>query len=266
MKVALVQMNAGENVAANMERAQEWVSLAASKGAQFIALPELFMGRGGEAWREADAVPGSWTAPFCALAAQFGCAILLGSGYEKSKQAQRVYNTSVLIDPAGDVVISYRKIHLFYLALNPSVMIDERKRFLPGLSPAMGQIDAWRIGLSVCYDLRFPELYRCYAQAEANLLVVPSSFTAPTGEAHWEVLLRARAIENLSYVLAPNQVGRDGNGVLSYGHSLVVDPWGHVLACGSPDQEELVWAELSLDAVAQARQVLPALSHICLSD
>ena len=165
----------------------------------------------------------------------------------------------LLIDPRGQIVARYRKRHLFTARVQ-TVAVDEAARFLPGRRRVTARVDDLRVGMSICFDLRFPELYQWYARQGCGVLTVPSSFTKHTGQAHWEPLLRARAIENFCYVLAPNQIGRDGQGVRSFGHSLVVSPWGEVLARASADQEEVVLADISPQAIDCARGRFPGIS------
>jgi predicted amidohydrolase len=176
---------------------------------------------------------------------------------EKAPSPQ-AYNTSVFIGPRGEIASKYRKIHLFDARIGDKI-VREADCFRAGHRPAAVNVGEFKAGLSICYDLRFPGLYQDYARKGAQLLTVPSCFTKRTGEAHWEALLRARAIENLSYVLAPNQIGTDARGMQAYGHSMIISPWGEIIARGSGTNEEIVLGEISMDEVLKARSILPGI-------
>lgn len=262
MKVAVIQMNSVDDKRQNIARALQLVSRAIKAKAKFIALPEVFNYRGplNEANREfvAEDIPGESTQIFMDLAKGRKVFILIGSIYERVKSSPKVYNASVLINDQGKVQAKYRKIHLFDAVIGKRA-VKESKSFLAGDYPCLAKVGDYTFGLSICYDLRFPNLYQRYAQMGALVLSVPSSFTFMTGRAHWEVLLRARAIENLSYVLAPNQVGRNAEGIPSYGHSMIIGPWGNILAEASENKEEIIYAQLDFKEIKQARRILPAL-------
>jgi predicted amidohydrolase len=265
MKVAAIQMVSGINVAANVATARQLLRDAAEAGAELAVLPEYFclMGRQDRdklAVRE-DFGSGQVQDALAACARDFGLWIVGGTLPLAATDADHVFNTSLVFSPAGERVARYDKIHLFQFD-NGQERYDESRVIERGAAPQAFELTAkdgerWRIGLSVCYDLRFPELYR---QLAADVLLVPSAFTFVTGQAHWELLLRARAVENLAYVLAPAQGGRHENGRRTWGHSMVVDPWGVVLG----QREEgagVVLAELRRDRLAQVRTQLPALAH-----
>ena len=259
LKVALVQMGAGAHKQTNLSMALGLSQEALEKGAQFILLPEVFNFRGDLRNTEvlagaAEKIPGPTSNAFISLAKKFKASILLGSIIEKGSP-ERSYNTSVFIDPRGEIRAKYRKIHLFDATIGDKI-VKESDYFRPGRRPATVNVEKFRMGMSICYDLRFPELYRHYAHKSVEILAVPSCFTRKTGEAHWEVLLRARAIENLSYVLAPNQVGMDARGIRSYGNSMIISPWGKVIARGSSEGQEIVWGQINFEEVSKARQVL----------
>ena len=262
MRTALIQFNATADKQANVIRAVSLVEGALRKGAQFVLLPEIFHWRGDPRnlgrYHAAEKLPGPTAAVFTILAKQYCAHILLGSMLEKVGGRQKLYNTSMLIGTQGNVVTKYRKIHLFDARLGDNI-VKESDAFLAGRKKAIGRVGPFTVGLSICYDLRFPDMYRAYALQGANVLTVPSCFMKETGQAHWETLLRARAIENLSYVLAPNQVGKDARGMPAYGHSMVISPWGEVIACGSSDKEEIIMADISVDAVQKARAKLPSI-------
>jgi predicted amidohydrolase len=265
MKVAAIQMVSGINVAANVATARQLLRDAAEAGAELAVLPEYFclMGRQDRdklAVRE-DFGSGQVQDALAACARDLGLWIVGGTLPLAATDADHVFNTSLVFSPAGERVARYDKIHLFQFD-NGQERYDESRVIERGAAPHAFELTAkdgerWRIGLSVCYDLRFPELYR---QLAADVLLVPSAFTFVTGQAHWELLLRARAVENLAYVLAPAQGGRHENGRRTWGHSMVVDPWGVVLG----QREEgagVVLAELRRDRLAQVRTQLPALAH-----
>lgn len=261
MKTALIQFNAGSDQKENVSHAADLVEQAALMKAELVLLPEVFSFRGNmlDAAVLAEAledIPGKTTGVFQDIARRHGVTIVLGSLIERS--AGKPYNTSIVISAQGQITARYRKIHLFDAVIDGKI-IREKDLFGAGQEEALFTAGEFSVGLSICYDLRFPDLYRQYANKKAHVLSVPSCFTRTTGEAHWEVLLRARAIENLSYVLAPNQVGRDARGVLAHGHSMVIDPWGVVVAQASGDKEEIIVAELSMETIKKARAKLPGI-------
>jgi predicted amidohydrolase len=186
--------------------------------------------------------------------------LLLGSIPERIEGSRRIYNTSVLLAPDGHVLATYRKIHLFDIDLPGLEHLKESRGVAPGGAVVVADAAVAPIGLSICYDVRFPELYREEARQGARVLAVPSAFTERTGKAHWETLLRARAIENLAFVFAPAQVGVHGRGRSSHGHSMIVDPWGTILAQVG-DGEGVAVAELDFDLQDRLRRDLPALTH-----
>lgn len=262
MRVALIQFNATGDKQDNIKRSTNLVEEALKKEVKFVLLPEIFLWRGDGRTQDkfivAENIPNVTTKLFCALAKKYQANILLGSILEKSKSEDKLYNTSVMINAQGEIVAKYRKIHLFDARLGCNI-IKESDSFLAGRKKVISRVDIFQVGMSICYDVRFPDLYRHYAMQGANVMVVPSCFMKITGQAHWETLIRARAIESLAYVLAPNQVGTDGRGMMAYGNSLIVSPWGEVLARGSDTQEEIIVAEISMDAVQHARAQLPSL-------
>jgi predicted amidohydrolase len=264
LRVALVQLSAYEDVEANLVRAAALVEQAGAAHPDLIALPEVFLYRGPSAgWRGSAAeLPGPTTEPFAELARSLHAWLLLGSLAERSADPQRPYNTSVLLDPEGRVAARYRKRHLFDVAIDDGPSDRESARTTAGgetvvatLAGAAEGSDV-RLGLSVCFDLRFPELYRELAAGGAEILAVPSSFTEATGRDHWEVLLRARAIENGAFVIAPAQCGV-GGGVPTHGRSMVVDPWGIVLAQAA-DGPGVVVADLDVSRVVAVRRQIPS--------
>lgn len=262
MRVAAVQLRASKDKGRNIANAVKLVRRAAHNGATFVALPEVFNYRGPLQTKTflssvAETVPGASVAPFLSLAREHGIFVLLGSLYERIPGEKRVYNASVLIDGNGRVRVLYRKVHLFDACIGKKVL-KESDVFKPGRKGVLADIDGFRTGLSICYDLRFPDLYRAYSKKGANLLMVPSAFTHKTGQAHWRALLRARAIENLCYVVAPNQIGEDARKIRSYGHSMIVGPWGEVLAEASAEREQIIYADLKMSELRRVRRILPA--------
>ncbi|MBK8164588.1 MAG: carbon-nitrogen hydrolase family protein [bacterium] len=262
LPVALVQMDSGEDVAANVALAERLAREAARAGARFIALPEMYQFRstGRPAALPGEAIPGPSTRGLQAIAAEYGAAILAGSVCEAIAGSFKVHNTSVLIGTDGGIAATYRKIHLFDVDID-GVAIRESDWYVPGDTTVSAPACGRTVGLSICYDLRFPELYRCHADRQAEILTVPASFTATSGAAHWDSLLRARAIENQAFVLAPGQTGPGSGGVMTHGNSLVVDPWGVVLARGSAGGTEIVSATLDFARLAEVRRRLPVLGH-----
>ncbi len=261
MKVALIQFNATADKADNCHRALRFVEEALARKAKFVALPETFLWRGNAGDKAAFAaamepVPGRSLLPFMAFALAHKAHILAGSVLEKARGSKKAYNTSILIGPDGTIVAKYRKIHLFDARIGDKI-IREPEFFLPGRRNVLARAGEFTAGLSVCYDLRFSQLYRKYAGAD--IITVPSCFTRKTGEAHWEMLLRARAIENLCYVLAPGQVGPDARGVEAYGNSMIVSPWGEVLARGSDNKEEIIYGDINKQEIMKARAILPGI-------
>ncbi len=259
---AVVQMTSTTDVERNLATAEELVAHAAERAARFVALPEnfAFLRSEGEPVPDAQQLDGPWVRRMADLARRHGLTLLLGSLPERVDGDARVRNTSVLLGPDGTTLAVYRKIHLFDSDLPGMEHLKESRSVVPGDELTVVDTEAGRLGLSICYDLRFPELYRALSRRGALVLCVPSAFTERTGKAHWEVLLRARAIENLAYVLAPAQVGHHGGGRASHGQALIVDPWGSVIA-QVPDGEGVAIAELDFSRLARLRRELPALSH-----
>jgi predicted amidohydrolase len=261
-QAAAVQMAAGPDKDANLARAARLVREAAAGGATLVALPEVFAWRGPpcDEARAAEPIPGPTTARCAELARELRIHLVAGSILETGAPDGKVYNTSCLFSPAGELQARYRKIHLFDVDLPGKVRARESDARARGGEPVVAATALAPIGLSICYDLRFPELYRRLVRAGAAIVTVPSAFTAPTGQAHWEPLLRARAIENQIYVLAPDQFGRNPHGFEDHGHTMIVGPWGEVVA-SAPDGETVVRATIDLDELDRVRQELPCLAH-----
>lgn len=268
MKIAALQMVSSTALADNLATARHLLEQAAGAGAELAVLPEYF---GAMGWRDTDKLAwaeslgqGTVQSFLADAARQLGLWVVGGTLPLACADAQRVRNTTLVYNPGGQCVARYDKIHLFRFD-NGHERYDEGARIEPGTEPVVFTLVArngqpWRVGLSVCYDLRFPELFRAHARAGADLLLVPSAFTFTTGQAHWELLLRARAIENQAYVLAPAQGGVHENGRHTWGHSMLIDPWGEVLAQRAQGAG-VVLGELQAQRLQQVRTQLPALEH-----
>ncbi|MEK6277051.1 MAG: carbon-nitrogen hydrolase family protein [Actinomycetota bacterium] len=261
MRAAAVQLNSTDDKARNLEVAERLVREAAADGAEFVCLPEKWTVLGGsQALLDgAEPLEGPSLSAARAWARQLGIHLLAGSIAERVEGQERLSNTSVLIGPEGEDLAVYRKIHMFDVEVG-GVAYRESEHEQPGEEIVTAAVDGVEVGLTVCYDLRFPELYRILAVRDARLLTVPSAFTLATGRDHWEVLLRARAIENQAFVIAPNQFGEAPPHYNSYGRSAIVDPWGVVLAM-APDEECFVAADLDLEAQERIRDSLPSLAN-----
>ncbi len=261
---AVVQLTSTSDAVGSMASADALVRRAARYGATFVATPEAtnYLGPHDEKVRLAETLDGPTPTHFSALAAELGIHLLLGSFNERSEDSARCHNTSVLFAPDGSRVAHYRKIHLFDVDHSQAVRFLESDTTAPGVAPMVAHTDVGRIGMSICYDLRFPGLYQACRDQGAEVLTVPSAFTLTTGKDHWQTLLRSRAIENQAYVLAPGQVGHHDDGGLrdSWGHSMIIDPWGDVVGC-APDGPGLALAEIDLQRVAAVRRGMPVHQH-----
>ncbi|MFZ5448403.1 MAG: carbon-nitrogen hydrolase family protein [Thermodesulfobacteriota bacterium] len=264
MWVAAIQLNSTPSQEANLARAQALVEEAASRGAQLVALPEHFACLGTEADIAAATQPldGPLVNRFRELASKLRIFLLMGSFPERTPGKARPYNTSVLLGPQGKIIAQYRKLHLFDVDFPGAPAFRESEHTHPGEEVVVAALPgtSFTAGLAICYDLRFPELFRRQVDQGANLILLPAAFTARTGRDHWEVLLRARALENLSYVVAPAQYGQHVPGRRSYGRSLIVDPWGTLLA-QAPDGEGVILAPLDYERLQRLRRELPCLRH-----
>ncbi len=260
MRVAALQLNSSDQKSRNLEVAERLVRAAAADGAELLALPEKWnLLAGGEAMLAgAESLAGPSLQAARSWARELGVNLLAGSISESA--GERAFNTSVLIGPDGSDLAVYRKIHMFDVDLG-GVPYRESEHEQPGSEIVCAELETGlRIGLSVCYDLRFPELFRILALRGARLLAAPAAFTAVTGRDHWEVLLRARAIESQAFVLAPNQVGQAPPHFDSYGHSAIIDPWGAVLAIAA-DGECFIAADLDFAEQDRIRESLPSLAN-----
>lgn len=262
IRVACVQMTSRQDKAANLERAEALTARAASTGADVVLLPEKWNLIGSADDYRAGAEPldgGESVQAMSRWARTLGITIVGGSITERREGREKLSNTCCLFDPEGALAAVYRKIHLFDVEVGGHVY-RESEAEEPGTEPVVAQAEDWSIGLTVCYDVRFPELYRILALAGVELVTVPAHFTTPTGRDHWHVLLRARAIENQCYVAAAGQVGETIAAKPAYGRSLIADPWGIVLA-QAPDEETVVAADVDHARLRDIRAKLPSLAN-----
>ena len=263
MRAAAIQLDSTTDRGRNIQHTERLVREAAADGAQLIALPERYDVRGDDSdyLRLAEPLDGPTTTRMRELARELGVDLVAGSFAERREGRDKLANTSVHIGPDGEIRAVYRKIHLFDVSVGGS---DYRESDAgePGDEVVVSEAaDGTPVGLTVCYDVRFPELYRILALQRALVVTVPANFTRVTGEAHWEVLLRARAIENQLFVVAPGQAGENPPGKPSYGNSLIVDPWGEVLARAPGDGEHVIAADLDFDRLAEVRERIPSLAN-----
>jgi len=268
MKVAAVQMVSGADRDNNLEQAAKLLAQAARAGAEVAVLPEYFCLMGNQDADKLSICESLGSGPIqdflSSQAKALGMWIVGGTLPLQSSTPERVFNSTLVFDPAGVCVCRYDKIHLFRFD-NGRERYDESRVLVAGSRPASFELPSidghrWRVGLSVCYDLRFPELYRAYSSGGADLLLVPSAFTHVTGAAHWELLLRTRAIENLSFVVAAAQGGTHSNGRRTWGQSLLIDPWGKILA-EKAQEAGVALADLDPSLVQKFREQMPALDH-----
>ncbi len=262
--VAAIQMNSTADKNRNLERASVLIEQAAASGAELVVLPELFncLGTADQVVEQAESIEGGPTCQLLGkLSKERGLTILAGSIAVKTVDPTRIDNMSLLFAPNGELVASYQKMHLFDIDLKDRVTYCESDFMRAGDEMVVVPTAVGRLGLSICYDLRFPEFYRQLVDDNAEIVAVPAAFTETTGAPHWEVLLRARAIENQVYVIAANQIGKHSESLTTYGHSMIVDPWGKVLAQAEAETEAVVTAEISLEKLREIREQLPALKH-----
>jgi len=262
LDVAVVQMNSGDDKQANIDAALAGIERAAATGARLVALPEVWTYLGpisGNA-DAAETIPGPLTDEFAELARAHGIYLHLGSFFERIEGESRLFNTSVVFGPDGRELARYRKIHLFDVDIASDTAYRESTTIAPGEEIATFDLDGITVGLAICYDLRFPELFRILALRGADVIVLPSAFTMATGRDHWEPLIRARAIENAVYMIAPGQVGQHPPGLWCYGRSMIVDPWGVVVA-QAPDEPTVITATLDFVNQERIRAQIPSLSN-----
>lgn len=265
IRAACIQMRSGVDVMPNIAMATGLIREAAGQGAGFIATPEMTnlldirpgMARPKLVAQDDDAT----LAALRALARELGIWLLIGSIALTLEGENRFANRSYLIGPDGAVRARYDKIHMFDVEVGDGQSYRESRAYRPGESAVLADTDFGTVGMTICYDVRFPHLYRQLAQAGASILTVPAAFTRVTGEAHWHVLLRARAIETGCFVVAPAQGGRHEDGRETFGHSLIISPWGEVLAEADHAEPGIIWADLDLNQVDTARRRIPSLGN-----
>lgn len=261
---AVVQLTTTSDEEASVASAEWMIRRAAARGAVLVTTPENtnFLGPHGAKVTRAQPVDGPLITRFAALSRELGIHLLIGSFNERSDDPARCYNTSVLLGPDGAVIATYRKLHLFDVDVSDDVRFRESDTVLPGDRVVVADTALGRIGLSICYDLRFPELYRALVDQGAEIITVPAAFTLTTGRDHWHPLLQARAIETQAFVLAAGQVGRHDDGGLrqSFGHSVIYDPWGQQLAM-APDGPGIALAEIDLTTARRVRAAIPVGQH-----
>lgn len=263
IKASAIQLNSQPDVVKSLSDARSLVEQAAGQGADLICLPEnfAFLGEEWDKFEKAVEIQKAVEDQLPEWADRLGVTILAG-GYPASADKGKIFNRSVLILPDGSVAASYNKIHLFDVEVSEKETYHESATVQGGKPEAIVYDDDIlpAIGFSICYDVRFPELYRMLVAKGAEILTVPSAFTRPTGEAHWEILLRARAIENSAFVIAPAQTGRHGKNRETYGHSMIIDPWGRIMA-DLDTEPGCIMVEIDLDLLAEIRQKLPSVRH-----
>lgn len=260
MRVAVCQLNARADRAANLAMAKDLLVRAAAAGADLAVLPE-FTDYLGPDVPKPESLEGEYATFFSKAARELGIWVLAGSFHEAGTWDERSHNTAPLFDRSGALISAYRKIHLYDVEIPGRVSYLESATIAPGAETVVADVEGVRVGMSICYDLRFPELYRRLAvEGGAQVIVVPAAFMLHTGKDHWEVLLRARAIENQCYVLAAGQIGDHDPGRTCYGRSMVIDPWGTVIA-QAPDTVGITVADIDLERLAKIRSELPSLAN-----
>jgi predicted amidohydrolase len=260
--VAAVQLTSGSDREANVERAISLIERACDEGATYIQLPEYFNYYGPMRNYPAvvEPIPGPTTLRLSELAKKRRVTIHVGSMLERDPTSDKCFNTSVLINPIGDVVATYRKVHLFDVEVPGDVAYLESRAIVPGQAIVVAPLPWCNLGMTICFDLRFPALYRELALRGATVVAIPSAFNANTGRAHWEILVRARAIENHVFVIAAAQVGTTAEGLSSYGHSMIVGPWGEVLRESPLDAEDVLVATIDIGEVTRRRSQIAVLA------
>ena len=261
LNVAIIQMNSQDDKRANIATALELIDRAAATGARLVALPEVWPYLGpDESQDPAETIPGPITELLAQRARRHGIYIHSGSIYEKRPGDPGMYNTTVVLDPTGEIIARYSKIHMYDVVLDGVAEYQESASITPGDEIAMTEIDGIPVGLTICYDLRFPELFRILALKGVQAIILPAAFTLMTGKDHWEPLIRARAIENELYMIAPAQWGTHPPGKWCYGRSMVVDPWGTVVSTVS-DSVGIATAIIEPSRVEAVRRQIPSLAN-----
>lgn len=260
--VAVLQMNSGEDKSANIETALRLIDRAAATGARLVVLPEIWTYLGNEEGNRANAepIPGPVTEALAAKARQHGIYVHGGSILEQRAGEPKLFNTTVVFDPRGEIVARYSKMHMFDVVLDGVASYRESNTVQRGEEIVTFDLDGTTVGLAICYDLRFPELFRILRLRGAEVIVLPAAFTMTTGKDHWEVLIRARAIENQVYMVSCGQYGADSSGKWSYGRSLIADPWGTVIAT-APDRECVLRATVDREYLQKVRRQVPSVEN-----
>lgn len=257
--IAAIQLDSQADKQANLETARGFIEEAAVRGAQLVAMPECMNYIGGSELENAEPIPGPTTDFFSELAKRLNIWIHCGSIDEKIPGSEKAYNTNVLIDPSGKVFSKYRKLHMFDVVIENGPSYKESDTIEPGSEIVLAKTELATLGFSICYDIRFPEIYRLMALNGAQIIFAPASFVMNTGKDHWEPILRARAIENACYIVAPGQIGIKPK-LQAYGKSLIVDPWGNVIAKAS-DRPGFILSEIDLSLIEKTRAQVPALNN-----
>jgi predicted amidohydrolase len=263
LKTAAIQLNSQPNLDTNLIEVYRWLERAAAEGAKLICLPENFAFMGNEKERLQQAEEISNLVPDCLKEwAEELNVYILGGGYPVPANNGKVFNRSILINPNGEIQAAYNKMHLFDVNLSDDEVYRESEMVEGGREVVVTALPEYemKVGLSICYDIRFPELYRKQADRGADIITIPAAFTRPTGRAHWEILLRARAIENSAYVVAPAQTGKHGEKRETWGHAMIIDPWGNVLSNAGTEPGMAV-ADIKTGEIAETRKKLPSLEH-----
>ncbi len=254
---AAIQLSSNNDRQQNVAKALELIDEASARGARLVALPEMFNYYSSlkEMVKNAEPVPGPTIDALAQKARANGLYILCGSIIESAPDGKG-FNTSVMVGPDGNILGVYRKINLFDVEIPGKVRYGESEYILPGNEMVTLDVDGWIVGLAICYDLRFPEVFATLASRGADVIVMPAAFAADTGKDHWEVLLRARAIENQFFVVAPNRYGTSSDSFTTHGHSMIVDPWGTILS-QAPDKVSVISAELDIGVLQDVRRNMP---------
>ncbi|MDQ4044903.1 MAG: carbon-nitrogen hydrolase family protein [Chloroflexota bacterium] len=262
LRVAIVQMNSQDDKVANIDVAMRGIERAAREGARLVSLPEVwtYLGPNEGNVGAAETIPGPLTDQLAATARELDIYLHAGSMYERVEGDDRLANTTVVFDPKGEIIGTYRKIHMFDVDLDEDTVYRESDTVAPGDEMVTVDVDGTRVGLAICYDLRFPELFRILTLWGADVIMLPAAFTLATGRDHWEPLIRARAIENQVFMVAAGQVGKHPPGHWCYGRSLIVDPWGVVMAQAS-DAPTVISATLDLTQLERVRRQVPSVAN-----
>lgn len=262
LQVAIAQFNSRDDKERNIRTALEMIHRAAATGARLVVLPEVwtYLGESEGIGPAAEPVPGSLTDLLAECARRYGIYLHAGSFYEREAGEPKVFNTTVVFAPDGEIIAQYRKIHLFDVVLDGVASYQESASVKAGEEIVTFDLDGITIGLAICYDLRFPELFRILALRGAEVILLPATFTMTTGQDHWELLVRARAVENGVFMVAANQEGHDATGKWVYGRSMIVDPWGVTLAV-APDTDTVISATLDRSQLRKVRRQIPSLQN-----